>query len=73
LTVQDDLKGRTSEELDRDLAEVSMDIEFLTAQVKLDMESYSPDNLEAAYGKISEFDRKRKLIEFELQNRNLHP
>lgn len=63
MTIQEDLKSLSNGELDRDLSEIRQDIEFLKAQVKNDLKSYSPANLEAASGKISDLENKKKLID----------
>ena len=62
-------ESKTSEELDRDLAEITLDCEFLDAQVQSDLGSYSAAELMMAQEKISHFKRKAGAIRMELETR----
>ena len=56
--------------LDRDLAEFSIEIQFLEDQIRLDIERYSADELTRAYSKISHFKRRAEIFKIELDRRN---
>lgn len=56
-------------ELDRDLAEAKNDIEFLEFQIKVDLGSYAPEDLEAARARIDLLKRKVDILEREIANR----
>jgi hypothetical protein len=60
-------KGRTIEELDRDLAEMSADLEFLKEQVDCDMEHYSVEALKYAREKIRLQENKAASLRAELE------
>ena len=57
------------DELGRDLAEVSMDLAFLEAQLGVDIGSYSPKELEKANGKISYLKQRAEILKIELSRR----
>ncbi|MFI5420272.1 MAG: hypothetical protein ACHQ1H_04840 [Nitrososphaerales archaeon] len=60
----------STEEIDRELAELSFDIGFLEEQVKHDMESYSTKGLKDAHDKIAVLKRKAQIFEMELRRKN---
>jgi hypothetical protein len=57
-------------ELDRDVVEISIEIEFLEIQVECDLGSYTPKDLLAAYEKISHYKQKAEILKTELANRS---
>jgi hypothetical protein len=57
------------EELDRDLAEAKIDIDFLQSQIKADLGSYSPEELQRAEAKILFLQRTAEIIENELSRK----
>lgn len=59
-----------SEDIDRDLAELSHEIDFLDEQVRVDLESYSPEQLTRASGKIAHLRQKAEILRIELDGRN---
>ena len=59
----------TFEELDRDYAEITMDIQFLEDQVRCELERYSPEALTAAKEKINGLKKKAETIQSELEKR----
>ena len=59
----------SSTELDRDLAELSIEIAFLENQVQADLGSYSSEDLELAYEKISHFRQRAEILRVELSKR----
>jgi hypothetical protein len=59
-----------SEILDRDLVEITNDIEFLELQLRVDFASYSAKDLERANHKFSHFKQKAEVIEIELRRRD---
>jgi hypothetical protein len=59
-----------SQELDRDIAELSHEIAFLSDQVGVDIESYQMEELSHAYEKITYFKRKSEILQFEMIRRN---
>ena len=59
----------SAEELDRDFAEVSLEIEFLEAQVQSELESYSPVALKHAENKILVLKRKAENLKNEIEMR----
>jgi hypothetical protein len=65
------LHGFSTEELDRDLAEIAHEIEFLSEQVKADIDSYASTELERANQKISSFKQRAEILKIELSRRNL--
>jgi hypothetical protein len=58
-----------SDELERDFAEVSMDILFLEAQITADLGSYFPKELEKANGKIACVKQRAEILKIELSRR----
>jgi len=62
------IRKTPSELLERDLAELLNDIQFLEAQVDCDIGSYSMKELEKAKEKIAKLKQKADIIKFELQN-----
>ena len=63
----DDSQKLSTEELDRDYAEICTEIDFLEAQINSGRESYPPDELEVVFKKILEFKVKRDLLKLELE------
>jgi len=62
--------GRLStEELDRDFAEISAEVDFLEEQVRCDFGSYSPKVLMMAREKISLYKKKAEILKIELGKR----
>ncbi|MFI5420189.1 MAG: RAD55 family ATPase [Nitrososphaerales archaeon] len=51
--------------LERDISELKNDIEFLISQVRVDLESYSPNDLQHAVAKISYHKRKEEKLRSE--------
>ena len=56
-------------ELDRDLAEIRIDIEFHEVQVRADLGSFTPKSLEQARAKIQLMKRKVEIMEREYSKR----
>jgi len=69
-TLQEKVQKFTKEELDRDIAELSNDIDFLESQVEADLGSFSPEELTTAYGKIDRRKQKLEILKVELAKRN---
>jgi hypothetical protein len=63
------VRDLSTEEIDRELAELSFDIGFLEEQVKYDMESYSTKGLKDAHDKIAVLKRKARIFETELRRK----
>lgn len=57
-------------ELDRDPAEARIDIDFLESQIKADLGSYSPHDLQRARTRILFLKRRAEIIEKELLKKN---
>jgi len=57
------------DELGRDLAEVSIDLAFLEAQLSVDIGSYSPKELERANEKVSYLKQRAEILKIELSRR----
>jgi MEDS: MEthanogen/methylotroph, DcmR Sensory domain len=64
------IKTLSKEELDREIAELSNDLNFLESQVQADFESYSSDALIASSRKIADIKRKLELHKIELARRD---
>jgi hypothetical protein len=62
-------RNLSSEEIDRDLAEVLTEIEFLKEQVKYDFKSYSQKDLNRANEKISQLMKSAEILKIELSRR----
>ena len=60
----------TSEILDRNLAELRCEVEFLQAQIEADIENLTPSQLERASEKLSFFREKAEIVRLELEDRN---
>ena len=65
-TFRQKVKNASSQQLEKDLAGISGDVEFLNAQVEADLRSYSPVELEKSEEKISRLRQKADIIKFEL-------
>ena len=59
-----------SEELDREVAEASMEIEFLEAQMKMESALFSPEDLKRATSKVLHYKRRAEIFKVELGKRN---
>ena len=49
-------------DLEREISELKNDIEFLISQVRVDLESYPPNDLQHAVAKISYHKRKEEKL-----------
>lgn len=63
------IRNLSLEELDRDLAEIACEIDFLEAQLSCDLRSYSPEALMEAREKISRFKKRAQILDIELGKR----
>ena len=63
------VKKQDQPELDRDLAEVKIDIDFLESQIKADFGCYSPQELQRAQARVLFLKRKAEIIEKELSKK----
>jgi hypothetical protein len=70
LMLQEKVHNLPSQLLDRDLAEVSIEIQFLEDQVKADIEHYSTGELKRAKAKISRFKKRADILKTESDRRN---
>jgi hypothetical protein len=70
LMLQEKVHNLPSRLLDRDLAEVSIEIQFLEDQVKADIEYYSTQELKRAKAKISRFKKRADILKTESDRRN---
>jgi len=70
LNLQRKAQTLTKDELDRDLAELSNDIDFLERQIRADLASYSPEELSAAHRMIACINQKVEILKIELAKRN---
>jgi len=66
-------KALSVESLDKDLAELSYDIQFLDAQLNADLQSYAPVELARATEKISLLRQKAEIIVLELDKKRQRP
>jgi hypothetical protein len=62
-------ESKTVNELDRDLAELKEEINFLEEQLRADSRSYSPIKLKSAVEKISHFKKRAEILEDEMTRR----
>jgi len=69
-SLRKEVQNSSTEILDRDLAEISSEIQFLEDQVRNDIERYSLDEKKKAYSKISYFKRRAEIFKIELDRRN---
>jgi hypothetical protein len=69
ISFRKEVQGLSSEILDRDLAELSNDIEFLEIQVDSDPGGYTLKELHSAREKISGLREKAEICRAELRNR----
>ena len=60
----------SSQEIDRDLAEVLLEIRFLEEQLRNDLRSYSGEGLERANARVSHFKKRAEILKIELDRRN---
>jgi hypothetical protein len=67
--LQAEIHGISTEALDRDIAEFSIDVRFLESQVQADFPYYSPENLEKAKKKIHHIRQKIEILKIELDSR----
>jgi hypothetical protein len=70
LMLQEKVHNLPSQLLDRDLAEVSIEIQFLEDQVKADIEHYSAEELKRAKAKILRFKKRADILKTESDRRN---
>jgi hypothetical protein len=70
ISFQEITKSLPTETLDRDLAEISYDIDFLKAQVSAEIGNYTPAGLEKASEKIFLLKQKAEIAKLELLKRN---
>ena len=68
-SLRGDVLKLTSEELDRDLAELNHEIQFLEEQMRVDIGSYPPAELERANAKIVHFKQKAEILKMEISSR----
>lgn len=64
-----DVKALSNEIIDRKIAEVSADIDFLERQVDADLDSYSTDDLSSARNKIASLRQKLVILKIEFARR----
>jgi len=64
-----EILGLLTSELDRDYVELSSEIDFLEAQIKVDSESYSPSQLQIAKDKVDCYKKRAQAIKIELEER----
>ena len=73
LSIENELKIRVRNlsmgEIDRELAEISLEISFLEEQVESDLEGYSTLDLERGREKISILKRRSQIYQIELERR----
>jgi hypothetical protein len=63
------IHGRSARELDRDLAEEIIEASFLEEQITVDLQSYSPSDLQKANERVSVIKKKCELLRAELESR----
>jgi hypothetical protein len=71
ISLQEIVPSLSSAELDRDLTEISNDVSFLQEQLRTDLASYTPKQLQAAYEKIYQLKQRSEILTIELDNRAL--
>jgi hypothetical protein len=69
-TLRSKLRNVSSEILDRDLSEMSQEIEFLEEQVRADLTDYLPADIERATEKITHLKSKADVFKIELDKRS---
>jgi t-SNARE complex subunit (syntaxin) len=69
LEMKNQVRNLTKGELDREIAELSNDVDFLESQVQADLKSYSSEELETANRKIAGVKRKLEFFKKELARR----
>lgn len=73
ITFQLTTERLSTEDLDRDFAELSSDIQFLDAQIASDLETYSTEELERAIAKTALLKLKAEIIVLEMKKRRERP
>jgi hypothetical protein len=63
------LRVLSFQELDRDIAEISIEIRFMEEQMKTDFARYSPEDTLRASEKISLLTKKAEIMKIELEKR----
>ena len=69
ISLHDIVPSLSTAELDLDLAEISNNVLFLEEQLQADLASYTPEQLEAAYAKISQLKQRSEILGMELDSR----
>lgn len=67
--IDSDVRDLSFEALDRDLAEISIDVKFLQEQLAVDRNGYSSPDLNDAERKISQFQKRAEMLGLELEKR----
>ena len=63
-------RNLSSDELDRELADLSNEVEFLEKQLECDIGSYTTQALERANQKVSKFKLRAEILKVELDWRS---
>jgi hypothetical protein len=69
LSLQAKVQNLPSDQLDREFAELSVEISFLQDQIQADVGSYGTDDLAKAQEKINHYKRRSEIIKIELDRR----
>jgi hypothetical protein len=64
-----EILGLMTNDLERDYVELSSEIDFLEAQIKIDTESYSPSQLQIANDKVDHYKKRAQAIKIKLEER----
>jgi len=67
------VRNRPVEELERDVAELSFEIELLETQLRVGLKEYSPKDLQEGYAKIALLRKKLELMKLEFKRKGEHP
>jgi len=70
ISLQEKARTLSDDLLDRDIAEISTEIDFLEEQVRVDLRSYSPKSLEEAHRRIAHFKQRAEILKIELARRS---
>ena len=65
----EEIQNLSTDEIERDIAEIENDVTFLEVQVKIDAGSYTPTDLKHAKSKINLTRRKAELLKREFGSR----
>ena len=63
------IKNYSSAEIDRDISEISIDVEFITEQFVAESDRYNVDQTKEIELRLSLMKRKRELLKSELERR----